>query len=265
MFLSVLLAEIDEIRVDPAAHVVVGRARDQHAARLANALQPRRDVDAVAQNVVALDQHVAEIDADAIDDALRLRRLGVALDHQLLDRDRAFDGGDDGGKLQQQPVARRLDDAAAEARHDRPRRLAMLAHRPRRPRLVLAHQARVADDVDGEDRGEAAGRRSLFGDPGLAQAFENGLKLGQIRRVVAHRRPGGAGAGDGEGRVERETGLDCGMRLVKSTKLREGGGQHKIWMRIISVGLDRPSKPRDRLLPTAEVDSSRRPRCVIQV
>ncbi len=37
----------------------------------------------------------------------------VALDHQLLDRDRAFDGGDDGGKLQQQPVAHRLDDAAA--------------------------------------------------------------------------------------------------------------------------------------------------------
>ena len=53
------------------------------------------------------------------------------------------------------------------------------------------------------------------------------LKLGQIRRVVAHRRPDGAGAGDGEGRVERETGLDRGMRLVKSTKLREGGGQTK--------------------------------------
>ena len=96
-------------------------------ARLANALQPRRDIDAVAQNVVALDQHVAEIDADAIDDALGLGRLGVALDHQFLDRDRAFDRGDDGGKLQQQPVARRLDDAAAEARHDRPRRLATLA------------------------------------------------------------------------------------------------------------------------------------------
>ena len=34
-------------------------------------------------------------------------------------------------------------------------------------------------------------------------------------------------AGDGEGRVERETGLDCGTRLVESTKLREGGGQLK--------------------------------------
>ena len=57
-----------------------------------NPLQPRRDVHAVAQYVVALDQDVAEIDADTIDDALRLRPPGVALDHQFLDHDRAFDG-----------------------------------------------------------------------------------------------------------------------------------------------------------------------------
>jgi hypothetical protein len=58
----------------------------------------------------------------------------------------------------------------------------------------------------------------------------------------------GAGAGDGEGRVERETGFDRGTRLVKSTKLREAAANSKMRMRIISVGLDRPSKPRDRLL-----------------
>ena len=68
------------------------------------------------------------------------------------------------------------------------------------------------------------------------------------------RRSGGAGAGDSEGRVERETGIDRGMRLVKSTELREGGGQHEIRWRIVSVGLDRPSTPRDRLLVTAEVE-----------
>ena len=64
----------------------------------------------------------------------------------------------------------------------------------------------------------------------------------------------GAGAGDSEGRVEREAGLDCGMRLVQSTKLREGGGQLKIYQRKVSVGLDRPPTPRDRLLVTAEVE-----------
>jgi hypothetical protein len=60
-------------------------------------------------------------------------------------------------------------------------------------------------------------RRSLFGDSGLAQAFEHELSLGQIRRVIAHRRSGDAGAGDAEGR------------------------------------LGRPAKPRDRVLVTAEV------------
>ena len=135
--------------------MVVGRARDQHAARLANPLETRRDVDAVTQNVVALDQHVAEVDADAIDDALRLGNVGVALDHQRLDRNRAFDRGDDGGKLQQQSIAHCLDDAAPKSRHDRPRRVAMLAHRLRCARLVLAHQSGIADDVDGHDRGES--------------------------------------------------------------------------------------------------------------
>src|SRR5208337_890654 len=97
------------------------------------------------------------------------------------------------------------------------------------------------------------GRRSLFGDSGLAQALENGLELGQIRRVVAPCSPGGAGAGDGEGRVEREAGLERGMRFVPSIKLRESGGQRKICRRQFSVGLDRPSAPGDRFLPTSEV------------
>ena len=97
-------------------------------------------------------------------------------------------------------------------------------------------------------------RRSSLRDAGLAHPFENGLNLGQIRRVVAPRRPGVAYAGDEVGWIQRETGLDRGVRLVKSTELREGGGQVQIGRRIISIGLDLPPKPRDRLLPTAEVE-----------
>jgi hypothetical protein len=43
------------------------------------------------------------------------------------------------------------------------------------------------------------------------------------------------------------------MRLVESTTMRERDSQNKMGMREISVGLDRPSNPRDRLLPKAEV------------
>ena len=101
-------------------------------------------------------------------------------------------------------------------------RVAIFADHPRRPGLIHIRAAAIASHVDGRRR------RSLLGNSRLAHAFENPLELGQVRQVVAHRGPGGAGAGDGEGRVEREAGLDGGTRLVNSTKLREGGGQLKI-------------------------------------
>jgi hypothetical protein len=65
---------------------------------------------------------------------------------------------------------------------------------------------------------------SFLRQPRLAHAFTNRLKLDQIRRVVAHSRPERAGAGEGERRVEQEARLDRGMRLVKSTKLRQSRG-----------------------------------------
>ena len=67
--------------------------------------------------------------------------------------------------------------------------------------------------------------RSSLRHSGLAQAFEDGLELGQIRRVIAHRRPGGSAAGDGVGRVERETGPGRGARLIESPKLREAAAK----------------------------------------
>src|SRR5208283_177838 len=77
-------------------------------------------------------------------------------------------------KLQQHPVACRLDQAPTERAHYRRRRLAMLPHRPRRPRLVLAHQARVADDIGGEDRGEPAGGGHCSGGPALRRPSKTG-------------------------------------------------------------------------------------------
>ena len=57
--LVVLLAEIEEVRPDPSPHVFVRGARNENAAGLANAFEPRSDVDAVAEDVVALDEDVA--------------------------------------------------------------------------------------------------------------------------------------------------------------------------------------------------------------
>ena len=67
--LDVLLAQILEGDVEPVADLVAHRRRDADAARLGQRLEPRGDIDAVAEDVAVLDDHVAEIDADAELDA----------------------------------------------------------------------------------------------------------------------------------------------------------------------------------------------------
>jgi hypothetical protein len=45
--------------------LIVNSAGDADAARLGEAFQPRRDVDSVTVNLLALPHHVAEVDADS--------------------------------------------------------------------------------------------------------------------------------------------------------------------------------------------------------
>ena len=95
-----LQTEGSEAESKLSADLVIDGPRYGDAAGLADALQPRSDVDPLAQNIVAVDQHVAEMDADAIDDPPRLRRIDVALGHHALDRHGAFDGGDNRKEIQ---------------------------------------------------------------------------------------------------------------------------------------------------------------------
>ena len=81
--------------------------------RLANLLEPRRDVDAVTEQIVALDHHVAEIDPDAVDEAFFRRGPLLAFRHALLHRDRERDGVYDRAELGDEPIAHRLDDPPA--------------------------------------------------------------------------------------------------------------------------------------------------------
>ncbi len=114
--LDLLLAEVIEDKGQPVADVIVNRVGHKHGTGLGQGLNARRDVDAVAIEIVALDDHIAEIDADAQFDAAVRRDAGVPLGHRLLHRDRAAHRIDDAGKLYQQAVAGGLDDAASGAR-----------------------------------------------------------------------------------------------------------------------------------------------------
>src|SRR5204863_345671 len=83
------LARILEGDVDFAAHLPVRVVGEANAAGLGEPLQARGHVDAVAENIAAVEDDVAEIDADAELDAGFRTQGRVALGHAALDVQRA--------------------------------------------------------------------------------------------------------------------------------------------------------------------------------
>src|ERR1700735_1249927 len=71
------LAAVLEVNVDAIADAFIDDCGDTNAAGFGERLEPRGDVDAVAVNVLAFDDDVAKIDADAQHDRRRRAvRLG---------------------------------------------------------------------------------------------------------------------------------------------------------------------------------------------
>jgi hypothetical protein len=120
------------------------------------------DIDAVAQDVVAVDDDVAEIDADAELQPPPRLYVGVALGNPGLDRIGAIDGVHDAGELGQQPVACRIDDAATMTGNlGRKHRLPVLSQTAHGAFLVLAHQSAVANDIRRQNGHQPALQTSL--------------------------------------------------------------------------------------------------------
>ena len=57
--------------------MIAHRLRNGDTARLGDAFQTGRDIDAIAVDVGSFDNHVAEIDADTEFDAAILRHVGI--------------------------------------------------------------------------------------------------------------------------------------------------------------------------------------------
>ena len=121
----------------------------------AKRLQARREVDAVAEDVALLDDHVAEIDADAEADLPLAGDVGVAFGHAPLHLGRALDGVDDARELHQHAVAGGLDDPAFFLGDGRIDQLEPMRAQPgERARLVRLHEPAVAHHVGREHRRE---------------------------------------------------------------------------------------------------------------
>ena len=153
--LHLLGSAIDDAIRRLVAHLVVGARRKRDAAVVGEAFEARGDVHAVPIERPVLDDHVAEVDADAKLHALvGVGHRGVARRDLLLDLDRALDRVDHRRKLCEDRIARRVDDAPAAGRRALGKDGAPLVQRAHRRLRVALHVAAVADDVGGEDRGQ---------------------------------------------------------------------------------------------------------------
>jgi hypothetical protein len=107
-----LFAQILESKGQLVADLVSHHPRDAESARLRERFQARCDIDAVTEDVVAVDDDVTEIDPDSEPDPVVLGHTGFAIDHRPLHLGGAADRVDDAREFRQHPVAGRLDDAA---------------------------------------------------------------------------------------------------------------------------------------------------------
>ena len=154
--LDLLIAEIVERQRQPVADVIADDSRDTDRAGLGEGFQPGRDVDPVAEQVVAVDHDIADMHADAELHRLVGRAAGILGGDRRLHRDGALHGIDRAGEVGDDAVARGVEDTAPVRRDQLIDDDAARLQPGERPDLVARHQPAIAGDVGGEDRGEFA-------------------------------------------------------------------------------------------------------------
>jgi hypothetical protein len=120
--LEVLLAEIGKLNADFAAYLIICRKRQVNASGGSNTLEPGCDIDAVSEQVVRSDDHVADIYPDAKEDPAVLRIVGGLPIYAILKLHRRPHRLHRARKFGQESIAGALDDVAGVSgnrRHDR--------------------------------------------------------------------------------------------------------------------------------------------------
>jgi hypothetical protein len=152
--LDLPLAHVLEGERQLAANLIVDGIGNEHATRLGQRLQPRRDVDPVTVDPAFVVDHISQIDPDAKQHAAILGHPLVALGHHGLDLDRTLGGADDAGKLSQYAVAGGVDDAPTVPADQGQDHALMGLEVPHGGGLVSMHEPAVAGDIGGENGGE---------------------------------------------------------------------------------------------------------------
>ena len=160
-------AEIGDGEIEPPLDLAIGVLGKTDRAGLANAFEPRGDIDAVAHQIAVLFlDNVAEVDADAELDASLGRQACVALDHAGLHLDRAAHRVDHAAKLDDDAVARALDDAPAMGGDGGVDQVAAKSPKARKGAvLVSPGEPAVTDDIGDQDCCEFPGLGHPPGTP----------------------------------------------------------------------------------------------------
>ena len=150
--LDAQLAEVFKRVGELIADLLVNRLREADAVWFGERLEARRDIDAIAINVLGLGDNVAEVDADPKPDALVVSYPNVPEVHAALYLDSAQHGFYDAGEFHQHAVAGVFDDAAvvlADFWIDQFAAVRLATFM--RPLLIRTHHARIADHIGGKD------------------------------------------------------------------------------------------------------------------
>ncbi len=127
-------------------------ARDADAADFGEALEARRDVDAIAEQITVTLDHVANRDADA-ETHVAARWIGhVAGAQAFLDIDRAAHGFDRAGKLRQHRIAGGVENAAAGLGDEIVDDGTIGSEPPQRLLFILGYQPAVTGNIGSKNR-----------------------------------------------------------------------------------------------------------------
>jgi hypothetical protein len=136
--------------------MVGGSSRDEDAPGLRQTFNAGSDVHAVAIDVLAIDNDVTDVDSNPKLDPFFCGTVGIVFTNRFLDLDRAGDGIDRAGKLDERSVAHQFDHAT-RMRGDRwvddlaPQRL----EARQCSRLINLHETRIANHIGRKDGRES--------------------------------------------------------------------------------------------------------------
>ncbi|ESZ36496.1 hypothetical protein X732_23125 [Mesorhizobium sp. L2C066B000] len=143
----------------PSPNLVNGMIKcgsgDTYTPRLGHSLEACGDVDAIAVDVIFLNDDITEIDADAKPDVAGVGGALVSDSHPALNRGSALDGINDAGEFYQRPVSHELDNPTVEFLDRGVDQFSTATLQSfERADLILAHERAVADHVGSKDRGK---------------------------------------------------------------------------------------------------------------